>query len=92
MKPYDAYILVACEKQNEHIVEAALFTPLVVKPILDEIRPLIADWQTNGNSRELGGHTDEVWFKAAEQLMARLDLLENTFTIPITDYEFSRLS
>lgn len=37
------------------------------------LRALVADWQANGNSRELGDPTDTVWFECARQLLAALD-------------------
>jgi hypothetical protein len=41
--------------------------------VLEAVRGLVADWQANGNSRELGDPTAETWHKCARQLLRALD-------------------
>ena len=42
------------------------------------LRWLVADWQANGNSRELGDVTASAWHTAAEQLLDTISRFEET--------------
>lgn len=80
------------QKQAEVKLDMAITTPAIVKPVLDELRPLISNWQANGNSRALDDPKSEVWHRAARELLERLDELEITFTTAITEYEKDHLN
>jgi hypothetical protein len=53
--------------------------PVLVKRVRDleaavrRVRALVGDWQSNGNSSELGDPTAETWHKCARQLLRALD-------------------
>lgn len=40
---------------------------------VERVRVLVADWQANGNSRELADPTADTWHEAARQLLRALD-------------------
>lgn len=63
----------------EFIAHARTDVPALVARVreleaaVERVRALVGDWQSNGNSRELGDPTAETWHKCARQLLRALE-------------------
>ena len=51
------------------LAEAANAVDPRAERLAEELHKLVADFQANGNSRELGDPTAGVWFEAAQQVL-----------------------
>lgn len=70
--PNDLFVIVARIKADAYAEGHAAGAAAV----RESVRPLVSDWQANGNSRELGDPTAHTWHEAARQLLDALDGLK----------------